>query len=193
MLNMFRGGPVDGVVYSTAMLLSPEGLRVPIHQYMWTPQEVRSADGRVAQVWVYTQGQMPGNVAPVAIPATQPKSSTRNGVRRMSENVAEQTEAVEPTPAPEPVNTSDLRPMREALKASRPVVAKEAGITVAQLYRIETGGTRTTAEEADKVRSALQRLQQFAEERAAEEARQAETAAAAAPVENTENGAADPS
>lgn len=70
------------------------------------------------------------------------------------------TETPAPAPAPaEPVDVSDLLAKRNALKLSRTTVAAKANITVAQLYRIEQGGKRTTANEATKVREALAELE----------------------------------
>lgn len=75
--------------------------------------------------------------------------------------VPEPTDAPAPAPAAvvEPVDVSDLLSKRNSLKLSRTVVANKAGVTVAQLYRIEQGGKRTTEDEAAKVRQALVELE----------------------------------
>ena len=54
---------------------------------------------------------------------------------------------------------SSLKERREALKVSRAKVAEDAGLTSAKIYRIETGGKRTTDEEVQQVSDALGRLE----------------------------------
>jgi hypothetical protein len=179
-LNMFCGGPIDGYVYTTTLLLSVEGLRIPVAQYVWTPEIIVSEKtGRAARVWRFQPGEGPGNVA-LAGNTTIPISGAVKNMSETPESTVNH-EAAAAAPVSEPIDTADLRPRREALKASRTQVAVEAGVTVAQLYRIETGGKRTTAEEAKTVRDAIERLERNA----------ADVAAAQTPAQGA--GAPDPS
>lgn len=79
----------------------------------------------------------------------------------MTENTA--TEATEEqATASEPIENSTMD-RRKALKLARPVVAERAGITVAQLARIELAADkvsgRTTADEVAVVNTALNALE----------------------------------
>ena len=171
-LNMFRGGPADGLVYESSFLLTAEGLRVPVYQYMCTQEMVTSKlNGRVARVWVFQPGPTPSSVA------VAQTTTTTNGVNNMSvpegqvPEVPEVPQVPEAPAAPEapaekapkiklePVDTSDLVDRRKALGLSRTVVAAAAQVTVSQLYRIENGGARTKQEEADQVRAAIVQLE----------------------------------
>lgn len=59
MLNFFRGGPIDGYAYETAVLLSHDALTIPsLERYRWTPEIVVSQKtGARARVWVFDGAQ----------------------------------------------------------------------------------------------------------------------------------------
>lgn len=109
-------------------------------------------------------------------------STTEFDENVVDENVDESTEVADaeaqaPAADVAPVVFQDLRPLREKLKLSRTVVANKvntipggADITVAKLYRIETGGKRTTDAETRIVRTALHQLEREAAETAAAQA-----------------------
>lgn len=79
-----------------------------------------------------------------------------------------ETPATETAAPVEPVITADLLETRKRLGLSRTPVSEAAGVTVAQLARIEKGGNRTTAAEAQQVRDALAKLEAEAPAPAAE-------------------------
>lgn len=233
-LNFFRGGPVDGYVTTTKFLLSTEGLRVPVALYSWTHELITSpTTGKVARVWVYHSMTGPDTVVTTATPTTSSSQSTGvsamsvesqetqvpwpvdpatglpvdpNALPAAPAPAAEES-APAPAPAVAPVtapDVSDLRPRRDAIKASRDLVAKEVTsdgqgeFTVAKLWRVENPtAKRTSPAEVARVRAALDRLEQMHRDAAAQQAAAAQAAAVAAPVApaalTAEGQVADPS
>lgn len=56
LLNLFRGGPLDGLAYSTETLVSSAALPLPAQDYGWTPEIVTSdLTGARARVWAYKE------------------------------------------------------------------------------------------------------------------------------------------
>lgn len=146
-LNMFRGGPLDGYVYTSTTLLSDNRLINLVLGYQFGNEVVTSVTtGKTARVWSFDK---------VPLAAT---TDPQEGNKKMTSAQETQESAEAPAPAPEPIDASDIRVKREELKLSRTPLAAEAGVTIAQLARIENGGKRTTQAEADQVRAALTRL-----------------------------------
>lgn len=53
-LVKFRGGPLADYVYDTKTLLGDEAINLPIIEYKWTSEKVRSEKtGAVAQIWIH--------------------------------------------------------------------------------------------------------------------------------------------
>jgi hypothetical protein len=163
MLNMFRGGPLSGMVYDSTMLLTDLRLAHVVLGYKWTNEILKSeTTQQEARVWLFSNEQ-PDRVTPSGQPTAM--SSPLEGATMTAEPTPEvpQVPDAPATPEPaavvEPVDVSDLLTKRNSLKLSRTVVANKADVTVAQLYRIEQGGKRTTQAEADKVRQALRELE----------------------------------
>jgi DNA-binding XRE family transcriptional regulator len=147
-LNYFMGGPLDGYVYETSMLLaSPTQVgHLPLLEYNWTPEiKTSEATGKIARVWQHGSLFIPGSVAEVA-PRVLRQPPKGPGSPR-------------PTNHPEGAFMSDLKDRRVALGLSRSKLADAAGITQAKLYRIENEGKRTTDEEKAVVSAALDQLE----------------------------------
>lgn len=136
MRHTFIGGPLDGEVYSTQALLAPAYLptRVPIEQYRWT-HEVQKKNGTETRVWLHLS-------LPDRVTQSSPDGPAKN---RTKENIMTDT-----------VEYTALEQKRRDLKVSRKALADAAGLTQAQLYRIERGGARTTEEETATVAKALE-------------------------------------
>lgn len=149
MLHKFVGGPLDGLVYTSITLLDDTRLSHTLLGYRCTGDVVHSqVTGAVARVW-----------EPSATVDTA-GTSMQNGATEVT--APETTESAETTEAAAVVETVDGAPTkarREALKLSRTPVAAQAGMTVAQLARIENGGKRTTQAEVDQVNAALDELE----------------------------------
>lgn len=153
MLNFFRGGPLDGLAYTTSTLLdtsseSSTQWAKQLLDYTWTPEVILSpTTGASARVWVHAS-------IPCVPERVPPKSSAVTGSpspapTKKGNNVAKKDDAV-------------LTPLEERRKAggfSRNQVAQQAGITVSKVYRIEKGGQRTTEEEIAAVTTALDELE----------------------------------
>ena len=131
MINFFRGGSLDGSAYATSSLLDHPSL---MDGYHWTPEVmVSQKTGATARVWEHES--------------------------LGSDPLAEAQSSGSAAPQGEDGEMSSLKERREALKVSRAKVAEEAGLTSAKIYRIETGGKRTTDEEVQQVSDALGRLE----------------------------------
>lgn len=132
LLNLFRGGPMDGQAYETSQLLSTSALSLPVVTYRWTPEIVTSEKtGRRARVWVHK-----GDAAP-ALPEVTPVASTQHQ-QEDHEMAAKKKTVLE---------------RRNALKLGREGLAAEAGISASQLWRLENDkpikdGTAAAVEEA---------------------------------------------
>lgn len=158
LLNLFKGGPLDGKAYETTVLLTAKGLP-ELGEYVWTPEKVTSqSTGRVARVWNHRTVPV---VAVVEQPVRPAEKKERN---TMSQEVVE----------------TDLLVRRKALGLSRKKLAELVGTTEAKVWRIETGGTRTTEEEKLAYASGLDSFENTkrAEDEASAAAAQAEAAAA---------------
>lgn len=156
-LNKFTGGPLDAMVYTSSSLLDDPRLSNLILGYQFTPEILTSENtGAIARVWLYAAPQ-PGSVSQARSTETTTPINGRGTMTATEEST--ETAAAEPVAPVEPVNVSDLLTKRNALKLSRTPVSQAAGVTVAQLARIEKGGPRTTQAEADQVRAALVKLE----------------------------------
>lgn len=152
-LNKFTDGPLDGMVYTSTSILNDPRLTHLLLGYTFTQEVVKSEKtGAIARVWLFSSTHH----ASVVQASTTPTESSTNGRGIMT--APESTETAPAAPAPESVNTSDLLKARNDLKLSRTQVSQAAGVTVAQLARIENGGKRTTEAEATQVRTALDKL-----------------------------------
>jgi hypothetical protein len=137
MLNLFLGGPLDGSAYETETLITHA---VDIKNYVWTPDtRVSTSTGATARVWLHkdvTQDSVGGH----------PSTEMHTG---------ESSEQEHNTTGGMPIMSDSLLERRKALKLSRSVVASKAGVTVAQLARIEAGGKKNSQEEISSVSAAL--------------------------------------
>jgi len=154
MLNLFRNGPLDGMVYEALTILNDARLLPFLTSYEWTPEVVTGSTGRVARVWLHsdhnraTVDSTPSQVG--TVPTTP-----QNRSKTMAKDETKTAEAAEPKAEKVPANTAGLEDLRKELKLSRAQLATASGLTVAQVYRIEKGGARTTQAEADLLRNAL--------------------------------------
>lgn len=158
MLNKFQGGPLDQMVYASSTLLSDARLAHLVQNYIWTSEIITSdLTGRTARVWLFQPAQ-PDTVSPNV------DNHGRGNTKMTAPQESQETGTVEAEaqPAAEPVQTADLLETRKRLGLSRTPVAEAAGVSIAMLARIEKGGARTTAEEAQVVRNALAKLEQEA-------------------------------
>lgn len=150
MLNKFVGGPLDGMVYTSSSLLEDASLAHLVLGYVYTSEVAHSpTTAATARVW--------------ELSATVDTTNTdaQNGVHKMTAPQETQESPVAEAPAPpaEPVDVSGIVNRRKSLQLSRTPVAAQAGMTVAQLARIENGGKRTTPEEVAQVTAALDALE----------------------------------
>lgn len=179
LLNLFRGGELDGHRYETQDLLTNLSLPTAAQEYVWTPEKV-VIDDRTARVWIHR------TMEPSAVPTGAVTPSAQRKERTMSE-----TSTVETTTTTEAVTKeTPLLARRVALGLSRKQLAAAIGSTEAKVYRIENGGTRTTEEETASYVAGLDHLEgtvvkEKAEAKAAKEAAKAEAAAAKAAQEAT--------
>jgi DNA-binding transcriptional regulator YiaG len=155
MLNFFRGGPLEGLVYDATTILNDARLLPFLTSYEWTPELVTGSTGRVARVWLHN------NTISGTVNSTPSHGNTapENRSKTMAKNEATTDETVAAAPVEvEVADTEGLEAARNELKISRAKLAEAAGLTVAQVWRIEKGGKRTTVEEATKLRDVLAQL-----------------------------------
>lgn len=180
-LNLFRGGPLDGHAYQTSTLLESNAERVEwskqISEYRWTPEvAVSEKTGASARVWVHhtilpddLAEQLKRTVSANKTPAAAGTTAGQPGMVNHKEDglMAENT----------------LEDRRKALKLSRKQVATQSGVSEAKVARIEKEGERTTDEEKATLKAALDTLEQNAATEAAAkaEADAASTSTEAAP------------
>lgn len=163
-LNYFRGGPADSLAYETKfLLLDPAAKDVPVQQYKWTPEIIVSAKtGAEARVWAYI-GESAAAQDAAAVQDIGGSSADEDVTGGHDDMTAKKAPAAAKPAAAKPAKTDDaagpLLERRTTGKFSRAQVAEAAGITVAQVYRIEKGGSRTTDEETANVTSALESLE----------------------------------
>lgn len=155
MRNIFKGGPLDGNVIMTEILIDGGGFTrtLPIEEYDGDHPAEEQEDGIMARVWSWTGA---GHLSP-----DDDKTIPRRGGKTVDEDDV-------PAPKPRPTATSsgkpkvatttnDLRGRREAIKASRGDVSELCGLTVGKVARIEMkGGTEA---EVASVSDALTELE----------------------------------
>ena len=157
MRNIFKGGPLDGNVIMTEILIDGGGFTrtLPIEEYDGDHPAEEQEDGIMARVWNWTGA---GHLSP-----DDDKTIPRRGGKTVEED-----DVAAPAPKPRPTATSsgkpkvaattnDLRGRREAIKASRGDVSELCGLTVGKVARIEMkGGTEA---EVASVSDALTKLE----------------------------------
>jgi hypothetical protein len=151
-VNIFSGGPLDGLAYTTSTLLREVEFHSLITQYRWTPEtKVSSVTGRKARVWRHSLLTEPDTVTQGST------TSPTGGTITMTEQTTQESQATEPAP----IDTSGLEAKREKLGVSRQKVAdaSDGRLTVAKVYRLERGaGKRTSADEVEAYEKALEIL-----------------------------------
>ena len=157
MRNIFKGGPLDGNVIMTEVLIDGGGFTrtLPIEEYDGDHPAEEQEDGVMARVWNWTGA---GHLSP-----DDDKTIPRRGAKTVEED-----DVAAPAPKPRPIasssgklkvaaSTNDLRGRREAIKASRGDVSELCGLTVGKVARIEMkGGTEA---EVASVSDALAELE----------------------------------
>jgi DNA-binding XRE family transcriptional regulator len=139
MLNLFRGGQLDGMVYETKTLIT--SINLSVQGYTWTPEVVVSEKtGAKARVWIFG-----------------PQDSQQDGPAEEGTDAGPSSD-VRPEGGHQMADVS-LEERRKNLKLSRQQLADEAGLTPAKVYRIERGGGRTTEEETQGLADVLTKLE----------------------------------
>lgn len=155
MRNIFKGGPLDGNVIMSDVLISGTGFvdTLPIEEYDGDNPPEQSPDGIFSRVWFWTGiGTEEGNEPTVVIP-----NEDGDDVTVGSEGPEFETGGEQDTPPPFDPPTKpkaapkvkdgnelidDLRERRERIKCNRNDVSALAGLSVGVIARIETkGGT----------------------------------------------------
>ena len=152
MRNIFKGGPLDGNVIMTEILIDGGGFTrtLPIEEYDGDHPAEEQEDGIMARVWNWTGA---GHLSP-----DDDKTIPRRGGKTVDgDDVAAPKPTATPGKPKVAAATNDLRGRREAIKASRGDVSELCGLTVGKVARIEMkGGTEA---EVASVSDALAELE----------------------------------
>ena len=153
MRNIFKGGPLDGNVIMTEVLVDGGGFTrtLPIEEYDGDHPAEEQEDGIMARVWNWTGA---GHLSP-----DDDKTIPRRGGKTVDgDDVAAPKPTATSSGKPKvAATTNDLRGRREAIKASRGDVSELCGLTVGKVARIEMkGGTEA---EVASVSDALTELE----------------------------------
>jgi hypothetical protein len=133
MLLFFRGGPMDGYAYAMSTVLEHPEL---VEGYRWIPKMIVSKkNDDTARVWLHES--LPDDAEIVL------------DHERHDLVTIEQEDRAMPT----------MEKRRRDLKLSRERLGELAGLTPAQVQRIESNGVRTTDEERRSINDVLDRLE----------------------------------
>lgn len=165
MRNIFKGGPLDGNVIMSDVLVSGSGFTetLPIEEYDGDNPPEQSPDGIYSRVWFWTGIGSDETSAPAPAPneegdepSDEPESSYADGdTPPPFDPPAKPKAAAKVKDGQELID--DLRERRERIKCNRNDVSALAGLSVGVIARIETKGG--TEEENRAYLNALETLE----------------------------------